>query len=67
MWNPASHMIIRQDKVKLENKFVMDNGVPRVLKERMGFTDTMAFLFDPRANTINHDGYHSDLAREKWK
>lgn len=66
-WNPASHMIIRQDKVKLENKYVTREGKPFLLKERMGFTDTMAFLFDPDVNTLHHDEAYSAKAREKWK
>lgn len=67
-WNPASHMIVRQDKVKLENKIVFAaDGKPQLLKKRMGYTDTMAFLFDPKSNTLHYDEMNSQEARKTWK
>jgi hypothetical protein len=67
-WSPASHMVVRQDKVKLENKLAFDHdGAPTLLKRRMGYTDTMAFTFDPKSNTLHYDEAWSVEARKKWK
>lgn len=67
-WNPASHMIVRQDKVKLEDKLTFDGGgKPTLLKRRMGYTDTMAFLYDQRVNALHYDEASSIEARKKWK
>lgn len=66
-WNPLSHMIVRQDKVKLENKITIVDGKPIVLKKRMGYPDTMAFVFDPNCNTIHHDEDITVEARKIWK
>jgi archaellum biogenesis ATPase FlaH len=69
MWDAVnSHMVVRQDKVKLEDKVYRDdNGKMIVLKKRMGVQDTLAFKFDPKANTLDHDINATDEARKKWK
>jgi len=66
-WNALSHMIIRQDKVKLESIIQTDSeGRSIIHKARMGYPDTMAFIYDPMVNTIHHDGQASVSAKEAW-
>jgi archaellum biogenesis ATPase FlaH len=69
MWDEVrSHMIVRQDKVKLEDKiYCRDDGSVHVLKKRMGIQDTLGFKFDPRANTLDHDLSATTEARKLWK
>jgi hypothetical protein len=69
MWDEVnSHMVVRQDKVKLEDKiFRSEDGKPAILKKRMGVQDTLAFKFSPNVNTLHHDGAATDEARKLWK
>ena len=70
MWDETrSHMVVRQDKVKLEDKLYRrdDGGDMVLLKKRMGIQDTLGFKFDPRANTLDHDLFATTEARKLWK
>lgn len=66
-WSDMSHMIVCQDKVKLEDKIAISEGKVIPVKQRMGRRDTLVFEYSPDVNAIHHCGDYSKEAKEKWR
>ena len=65
-WSERTHMVVRQDKVKLEDKMIKRDGRLKVFRELMGYRDTMVLEYQPETNSLAYCNVKSHEAKEKW-
>ncbi len=54
-WGPQTHMLVRQDKVKLEDRWGGSGDGRRVIQERMGMKGTFVFEYSSDTNSLYWD------------
>ncbi len=61
-WGPQTHMLLRQDKVKLEDRWAGSGDERRKIQERMGNKGTFVFEYSAQTNSLYWD---ADISKDE--